>query len=194
MSVLGCLFFLSGAAALLYQVCWQRVLFAGLGSDALSIAVVVCVFMLGLGVGGLLGGWLADHVAYPLRWFVTIELSIAGYGLCSTGLIDQMMMKAGGLGYGATFIGALLVLMVPTTLMGMTLPVLVILLDRVVRSIGEATGMLYLANTMGAAVGAVVTSMYLFHMMDLRQVTWLAAGFNSVVAIGGWVLARRENA
>jgi len=78
--------------------------------------------------------------------------------------------------------------------MGMTLPILVILLDRVVRNVGEATGSLYLANTMGAASGAIGTGLYLFQIMDLRQVTWLAAAINATVALGGWFLVRRAAA
>lgn len=182
---------MSGAAALIYQVSWQRVLFAGLGADTLSVAVIVSVFMLGLGIGSLLGGWVADRAASPLRWFLSVELCIACYGVFSVALIDQVMVHVGGLGLGITVLGALMALIVPTSLMGMTLPILVILLDRVVHNIGEATGSLYLANTMGAAVGAVSTGLYLFHVMDLRQATWLAAAINVSVALGGWALARK---
>ncbi|WP_234372812.1 hypothetical protein [Xanthomonas oryzae] len=192
------LFFLSGAAALIYQVSWQRLLFSGLGADTLSVAVIVSVFMLGLGLGALIGGWAADRATSPLRWFLAVELGIACYGICSVAVIDLVMMHAGGLGlglgHGVVMLGALFALIVPTTLMGMTLPILVILLDRVVRNIGEATGSLYLANTMGAASGAIGTGLYLFHIMDLRQVTWLAASINATVALGGWFLVRRAAA
>ncbi|KFA33275.1 membrane protein [Xanthomonas vasicola pv. vasculorum NCPPB 1381] len=192
---MGVLFFLSGAAALIYQVSWQRVLFSGLGADTLSVAVIVSVFMLGLGLGALIGGWAADRATSPLRWFLAVELGIACYGVCSVAVIDLVMMHAGGLGlgHGVVVFGALFALIVPTTLMGMTLPILVILLDRVVRNVGEATGLLYLANTMGAASGAIVTGLYLFHIMDLRQVTWLAAAINATVALCGWFLARRAS-
>ncbi|MGQ5302145.1 hypothetical protein ACULMA_01295, partial [Xanthomonas arboricola pv. corylina] len=156
------LFFLSGAAALIYQVSWQRVLFSGLGADTLSVAVIVSVFMLGLGLGALIGGWAADRATNPLRWFLAVELGIACYGVCSVAVIDLVMMHAGGLGHGVVVFGALFALIVPTTLMGMTLPILVILVDRVVRNVGEATGSLYLANTMGAASGAIGTGLYLF--------------------------------
>ncbi|QBH02975.1 hypothetical protein EYC57_05445 [Xanthomonas oryzae] len=193
-SSLGVLFFLSGAAALIYQVSWQRLLFSGLGADTLSVAVIVSVFMLGLGLGALIGGWAADRATSPLRWFLAVELGIACYGICSVAVIDRVMMHAGGLGHGVVMLGALFALIVPTTLMGMTLPILVILLDRVVRNIGEATGSLYLANTMGAASGAIGTGLYLFHIMDLRQVTWLAAAINTTVALGGWFLVRRAAA
>ncbi|AOS31307.1 hypothetical protein ATY49_09240 [Xanthomonas oryzae pv. oryzae] len=193
-SSLGVLFFLSGAAALIYQVSWQRLLFSGLGADTLSVAVIVSVFMLGLGLGALIGGWVADRATSPLRWFLAVELGIACYGICSVAVIDLVMMHAGGLGHGVVMLGALFALIVPTTLMGMTLPILVILLDRVVLNIGEATGSLYLANTMGAASGAIGTGLYLFHIMDLRQVTWLAAAINAMVALGGWCLVRRAAA
>lgn len=139
-------------------------------------------------------GWAADRATSPLRWFLAVELGIACYGICSVAVIDLVMMHAGGLGHGVVMLGALFALIVPTTLMGMTLPILVILLDRVVLNIGEATGSLYLANTMGAASGAIGTGLYLFHIMDLRQVTWLAAAINAMVALGGWCLVRRAAA
>jgi len=58
-------FFLSGAAALIYQVVWQRLLFVVVGVDIESVTIVVSTFMMGLGVGAILGGWLAD--IFPRR-------------------------------------------------------------------------------------------------------------------------------
>jgi len=55
-------FFLSGVCALVYQVGWQRSLYGIIGVDIDSITIVVSVFMLGIGVGGMLGGWLADAI------------------------------------------------------------------------------------------------------------------------------------
>ena len=55
-------FFISGGSALVYQVGWQRALYAYIGVDIDSITIIVSVFMLGIGVGGMLGGWLADRL------------------------------------------------------------------------------------------------------------------------------------
>jgi predicted membrane-bound spermidine synthase len=192
--ILGVLFFLSGTAALIYQVCWQRILFAGMGSDTVSIAIIVSVFMLGLGLGGLLGGWVADRYRQALLVFVVIELLICGYGLASAWILESVASRTALHGEWVVMWLALMVLVIPTTLMGMTLPILVIQLDRVVHNVGRATGFLYCVNTLGAALGAFLTGLYLFDSLDLIQATWLAAGLNSLVACGGIFLLKRWQA
>lgn len=190
---LGMLFFISGMAALVYQVSWQRVLFSGLGGDAMSVAIIVSVFMAGLGFGGLLGGWMADRFKNLVLIFVWVELGIGFYGLQSVWLLDWLMSGVLGFGKAAVPLGAVLALLLPTLLMGATLPVLVVHVDRVICSIGESTGRLYFVNTMGAATGALATSLLLFHVLDLREATWLAAGLNFIVAFGGYLICRGAN-
>lgn len=190
-SQLGGLFFLSGAAALIYQVCWQRVLFTNLGMDTGSVAIIISMFMLGLGIGALLGGWMADRFKSLVSCFALVELGIAAYGLASVWLIDAASDWIGAAGALAVIAASLMVLIIPTCLMGMTLPILVIHLDRAVKNIGDSTGSLYLSNTMGAAVGASGTGLYLFHFMTLPQVVWLAVALNAAIAILGAILILR---
>ena len=77
------LFFASGFPALLYQIIWQRALFAIYGVNIESVTVVVSAFMLGLGLGSLVGGWLSRRDAPLLVIFALIELSIASFGVIS---------------------------------------------------------------------------------------------------------------
>jgi predicted membrane-bound spermidine synthase len=80
-AVLYALFFFSGAAALIYQIVWQRMLFTIFGVDLESITVIVSVFMFGLGLGGLLGGVLADKFSTRLlQLYMMIELGVAIFG------------------------------------------------------------------------------------------------------------------
>lgn len=82
------LFFVSGIAALIYQVCWQRLLFEAFGVDIESVTIIVSTFMLGLGLGALAGGQLSDR--YPgqaLALFAFIELAVGVFGICSPWLI-----------------------------------------------------------------------------------------------------------
>src|ERR1700728_1411266 len=82
------LFLVSGAAALIYQVCWQRLLFESVGVDIESVTIIVSTFMLGLGLGSLVGGELVDR--YPHRtveFFALIELSTGIFGFFSPILI-----------------------------------------------------------------------------------------------------------
>lgn len=77
-------FFISGFSALIYQVCWQRLLFTGFGVDLTSITVIISVFMAGLGIGAFFGGRIADK--FPKKMiiiFCLIELGIGFFGLFS---------------------------------------------------------------------------------------------------------------
>ena len=77
-------FFFSGFPALLYQIVWQRALFTLYGVNIESVTMVVTAFMLGLGLGSLLGGWVSRYQQLPLlAVFGAVELLIAGYGLVS---------------------------------------------------------------------------------------------------------------
>ena len=193
-SRLQILFFLSGVAALAYQVTWQRLLMSGLGSDAVSVAIIVSVFMAGLGVGALLGGRVADIPGRGLHWFVAIELGIGVYGMLSVWLIEVIIQWVFPIGTWAALAGSALSLFLPTTLMGMTLPVLVILVDRWLGNIGDSAGRLYFMNTAGAAIGALACGVLAFRYLDIRQVTWLAAVLNILVGVSGWWMLRRGRA
>src|SRR6187200_1492713 len=118
-------FFLSGLAALVYQVTWQRILALHSGVGIYSIAVIVAAFMLGLGAGSHAGGVISARVTRPraLRLFALIELGIAAFGAVSVFLYVH-----GARLYEPLWRAALLhiaALAAPTFLMGMSLPFLV---------------------------------------------------------------------
>src|SRR6516165_6275900 len=78
------LFFLSGFPALIYQIVWQRTLFAIYGVNVESVTLVVSAFMLGLGLGSFAGGRLTRNPRVPrLLLFGAVELATAAYGLAS---------------------------------------------------------------------------------------------------------------
>src|ERR1700680_581271 len=95
--LLSVLFFCSGMPALIYQVVWQRALFAIYGVNAQSVAVVVTAFMLGLGIGSLIGGRLSER--FPRRGiliFGLAELGVAVFGLCSLQIFHQVAAYTAG--------------------------------------------------------------------------------------------------
>jgi predicted membrane-bound spermidine synthase len=178
------LFMLSGVAALIYQVCWQRSLFSLLGVDLESTTIVVSVFMFGLGFGAILGGRYAD--AYPgkrILAFAVAETAIGAYGALSPHLIHLVATFPGlGFSHASNLFKSFAVLLFPTTLMGATLPILVAHLFAKEQSVGVSVGKLYFANTIGGAVGSAVATFYLFSVMGISQSVEVAALINVAVA------------
>lgn len=173
-------FFASGCAALVYQVVWQRYLFTGLGVDIDSVTLIVSSFMLGIGIGGALGGWLADR--WPrerLLLYALAELGLAVIGFASPWLFAAMQ-SLGGLGwsYGSVAWMAVLMVLAPTTIMGTTLPLLTMYFDESLANVGVSVGMLYFFNTLGAAFGAWLTANILFMHWGLNASAWTAAAIN----------------
>jgi predicted membrane-bound spermidine synthase len=192
-AIVGAIFFLSGAAALVYQISWQRLLFTSFGVDIESVTIVVSTFMLGLGTGAIGGGALADRFhSRLLVLFALCELGIGIFGLVSVPLIRAL---------GEVFatspravVGAVnfAVLLVPTSLMGATLPILVTDAVRRKGGVGVSIGGLYFVNTLGAASGALALGLGLFAVLELSQAIAAAALVNFAVASGGAFLAWRE--
>ena len=189
--VLSLLFFVSGSSALVYQVAWQRLLFTAIGVDIESVTIVVSVFMLGLGFGSLLGGWIADRfTGYLLLTFCAIEACIGIFGILSPLMLPVVGRAACVAGRPGAAAACFLFLAIPTVAMGATLPVLVTHANRLQHNIGAAAGTLYFANTLGAAYGALATGTLLFARLDLGQSILVAAAGNAVVASGAWLAFR----
>ncbi|MEZ0539541.1 fused MFS/spermidine synthase [Fibrella arboris] len=192
------LFFLSGFAALLYQIIWQRLLVFYTGSDTVSVSLIVTAFMTGLGLGYLAGGRLADRslAQTNLGYFVGAELGIMAFALASKFVLyDLLYASAPPFGdvpmllYGVVF-G---ILMVPTFLMGLSLPVL----SRAFRfgDLGEQAryiSQLYFVNTLGAAFGALVTGFSLVRQLGYDHALWVGAACNGLCAVSALLLARRQ--
>ena len=185
------LFFASGFAALLYQIAWQRMLFGWYGVDLDSVSAIVSIFMLGLGLGALVGGWLADQFQRRRIFvFSLIELTIATFGIFSLGIIDGVgaFFSTGSL--PSIVILTFLVFAIPTCAMGATLPVLVTeLVDRT-RSVGFSTGALYFVNTLGAAAGAFSAGFILLPRVGLDGLITAAAALNVSVSALAYVAFR----
>ncbi|HEX5866041.1 MAG TPA: fused MFS/spermidine synthase [Casimicrobiaceae bacterium] len=176
-------FFGSGFSALAYQVCWQRVLFASFGIDIESVTIIVSTFMLGLGVGAICGGWVADR--YPQRLlglFACCEAAIGLFGLVSVGLIRQVadwfILAPLPIIASVNF----MLLALPTSMMGATLPMLVAHAVRRNGNVGASIGGLYFANTLGAATGCMVVGFFWFHYFELPAAVRAAAAINLLVA------------
>jgi spermidine synthase len=182
------LFFLSGFPALLYQIVWQRALFAIYGVNVESVTMVVSAFMLGLGLGSLAGGKLSQSRRVPLlAAFGAFELGIAAFGLCSLGLFHRVAAFTAGASPLGTGLITLLLVLVPTTLMGATLPLLVAHLVRLSGNVGRSVGILYFVNTLGSAAACFAAAQFTMPRLGMEGSVQLAAGINTL--IGSTVLA-----
>lgn len=178
-------FFVSGMPALVYQLIWQRVLFRIFGVNMESVTIVVTAFMLGLGIGSLIGSWLAQRpTVRPLLLIAVIEISICIFGLSSLRLFELADYYVQNLALPAKSVVAIALVFVPTALMGMTLPLLVGYLIAQSANVGLSTGSLYMSNTLGAVIGCVLSALVLFPFLGLQASVWVAASLNGTVATG----------
>jgi spermidine synthase len=187
------LFVLSGFSALLYQVVWQRSLFAIYGINVESVTVLVTAFMLGLGVGSLIGGQISRGPRRPaLKLFSLIELGIGVFGFASLPLFHWVGSFTLGLSPLPTFAITFLLVLFPTTLMGATLPLLVAHGVRASRNVGKAVGVLYYVNTLGSGLAALASVFLLMGMLGQAKTVYLAATINLTVSAVAFVQHRRR--
>jgi spermidine synthase len=192
-ALIGVLFFFSGFPALIYQIVWQRALFLIYGVNVESVAVVVAAFMLGLGLGSLLGGQLS--VMFPqhaIILFGVAELGIAIFGLKSLDLFHWAAKYTAGASLGHTVIFSLLLLLIPTMLMGATLPLLVTHLVRTSKDVGHSVGTLYFVNTLGSAVACYFAAILLMRSFGQSGSVSLAACINTLVGASAFLYGRLQ--
>ena len=177
-------FFLSGIAALIYQIAWQRMLFTAFGVDLESITIIISVFMAGLGVGAYYGGRIADRFPnHIIQFFALTEIGIGTFGIASPFLIEfvkEVFLHSNVL---TVALANFVLLLFPTFLMGSTLPLLTQHLNKYIDNIGNNIGWLYFTNTLGAATACILTGLVLFNYLTLTQVIYLAGVINYIVAI-----------
>lgn len=191
------LFFCSGFPALIYQIVWQRALFGIYGVNIESVTIVVSAFMFGLGLGSLIGGTLSKNTGFPLLvLFALMELGTAGFGVVSLRLFHRAAEYTAGAPPLETGLVSFALVVVPTVLMGATLPLLVEHLVRTSRNVGFAVGGLYFVNTLGSAAACFVAGDVLMRILGQSGSVRFAAAINAVVgtAVLIYWLAGRANA
>ncbi|HKV04381.1 MAG TPA: hypothetical protein VJO53_04655 [Candidatus Acidoferrales bacterium] len=191
--LLNLLFFCSGAPALVYQIVWERVLFAIYGVNAESVAVIVSAFMLGLGCGALLGGRLsARFPRQGILLFGLAELGTAVFGLLSLRIFHWAAMFSAGASLPYTVVFSLALLIVPTMLMGATLPLLVEHLIRFSGRVGFSVATLYFVNTFGSATACALCASFLLRDFGQSGSVSLAAILNTLVGATAFLYGRSK--
>jgi predicted membrane-bound spermidine synthase len=187
------LFCISGVAALVYQVTWQRILALHSGVGVYSVAMIVGAFMAGLGLGSHAGGALSTGLRprRALGVFGLLELAIGLFGAASCLLYYDFLYPRAAWLYDSPFRAGLshfFALLLPTGLMGMSLPFLVQAMVREPRSATRTIGTLYGLNVVGAAIGALVTPWFLIRYLGIRQAIFAGVACNLLAALGALLL------
>src|SRR6266567_2467805 len=201
-AILSGILFLSGISALIFEALWLRLSGLSFGNSVWAAALILSSFMAGLALGNAIAASSKVRRWRPLHLYAVLELAVAVLGCTIVfGLpllggwlrpVWQTLWEYQPMLLGLRFMLSFVILLMPTTAMGLTLPVL--MEDPILRraSFGRAIGFLYGANTLGAVAGAVVGEAYLIGAFGLRG-TGLAAGLASCIAAAiALVVARRE--
>lgn len=177
------LFFFSGIPALLYQIVWQRALFTLYGVNIESVTMVVTAFMLGLGLGSLLGGMISRNRKLPLlAVFGAIEFAIAICGIVSLRVFHWAATFTAGLPPLQTGLIAFTLIVIPTMLMGATLPLLVSHTVGIYANVGSSVGALYAVNTLGSATGCFCAGLFIMRLLGESGSVALAAAMNAIIS------------
>ena len=186
-------FFLSGFAALLYQIVWQRALYAIYGINIESVTMVVTAFMLGLGLGSIAGGIVSKDPKRPvLLMFSLVELGIGLFGAVSLAVFHGVGEATLGMSAVGTFVVTFLLVLVPTLLMGSTLPLLVAHLVRSSGNVGKSVGTLYFVNTLGSAFASASAVLFIMGRAGQTGSVRIAALLNLTVSLLAYIAHRRS--
>jgi spermidine synthase len=201
--LVGVLFFFSGAAGLVYELTWVRLFSVVFGSSTHAIAVVLALFMLGLALGALLLGRLSDRWREPLLLYGVIELAIAGSGAMVPRLVRAAepaiaLLYQSGIPplprlTALRLVLATVTMIVPTALMGATLPVIGKHVIRRTQDIGEKISLLYGLNTLGAVLGCSLGGFYLIRVFGVTTSSYLASGVNATIGLVAILAWRHEH-
>ena len=193
------LFLVSGGCGLIYEVVWTRLFTIVIGNTVFSVSAILTVFMAGLALGSKLAGRILDQRPIPLvRTYALLEGGIGVYNF-----LLPVFLKAADTLFGMLYSGAyrsflvlglarlavsFSLLIVPATLMGATLPILVRLCVENIESVGIQTGRVYAANTFGAALGAAAAGFVIVPYFGVMLALYLAATLNLVIAVVAFLL------
>lgn len=195
------LFFLSGATGLIYQLIWVRKLVLIFGNTTYATSSILTAFMGGLALGSYLIGKHADRIKAPLRTYGWLEL---GIGASATLILFFFLPVSDGVYIWlynlignqtfifnvVRFLLSILILIIPTTLMGGTLPVISKYFIRDSTHFGQRLGRLYGFNTLGAVVGAFFTGYFLISFFGVSATLWIAIGLNLAIGLTALILDR----
>ena len=195
------IFFLSGAAGLIYELVWVRSLGLIFGGSHLAVTTVLSVYMAGLALGSYLLGKYVHHSKRPLLLYGLLEIGIGLFAVVFLLFIQTYpsiyVPLAQGKDHAPLYLSfirvsfSLAALIVPTTLMGGTLPVLSSFLSNDSRDVGRHLSFLYGFNTLGAVAGTVAAGFYFLRFYSVRTTFEIALFINLVIGVTSILLQKK---
>jgi len=199
--VIYILFFCSGFSGLIYEIIWARMLYLTLGSTTVAVSLVLSAFMAGLALGSYYSGKFTQKWSRLLIVYGILEAVIGLFALLSPVLINGLnpvyawmyglMQSHQGLLNIVRFFLAFIILLIPTTFMGATLPVLSKYIVRKKSKLGTGIGALYGLNTIGAAAGCFLTGFVFIRYIGIGWTIILAAVLNLLIALISILLSHK---
>lgn len=194
------LFFISGACGLIYETVWVRMMGLVFGISTYAISAVLCSFMAGLALGSMVFGRLSGHLRRHLAVYGLLEIGVAAFALAFPWIlkaIEPFFIYLHHTFFVNYYLFCLMrflvifpILLVPTFLMGGTLPIITQYIVRSRRGLGHDIGTLYAVNTMGAVGGTFVVGFYMLARLGMHKTTLVAAGLNLAVGLGALALGK----
>lgn len=189
--VVGTCFFLSGICGLIYEVVWARMLGLVFGNTTFAISTILTAFMLGLALGSLIFGRLIDRGLHPVKTYACLEIGIGVYAIFFSRILEIQDKFYFLYQPGSDFMSSSLVLfafcflalLIPTILMGGTLPVLIKFFLTDFAGRGETVGRIYALNTVGAVLGSFLSGYFLMLYLGVAATIHLAAAVNILIGL-----------
>jgi spermidine synthase len=188
---------LTGASGLVYQQLWLRSLSLVFGVSVFAAATAIAAFMGGLALGSHLAGGLADRTRRPLAWYGASEIAVGILALATPatfGVLERVYVALArslpenlALLTLVRLVLALVVLAVPATMMGASTPLVIAAASRASGRVGERTGALYAANTLGAVIGTVAAGFWMVGEFGMVRSFQIAAAVN--IGVGAVTIA-----
>lgn len=201
---LALLLFCSGASGLIYQILWLRLLGLVFGVTVYAASTVWASFMAGLALGSLVGGRIGDRVRRPFVWFGAIEILVGLSALATPLALDLLsgayaslqpsIPKSFGWLLAVRAAMSFAVLIVPTLLMGATMPIVIRAVTSRSSDLGTRVGWLYGSNTAGAIVGTLAAGLSFIPTLGIAATFRVAAATNVVVGVIAIVIGWRAGA
>jgi spermidine synthase len=195
--------FLSGFAALLYEIVWFGEMHLVFGVSSFALSTVLSVFFFGLVVGSYFGGRFVDRVLSRRKLFFVyagVEILIAAFAFLVLFLLDLILpglrvfyqIGLGFFGFSLMrFFAVVIVLIIPASLIGMTFPLLMKLYVRDRAEIRDAVGGIYFANTFGGVFGVLLTGIFFIKFFGVYGSLWIGVFANLIVALAAFFVGFR---